>query len=31
MGRASPRKVHRDSLEFKRQAVKLSDLEGVEV
>ena len=31
MGRASPRKVHRYSLEFKRQAVKLSQLEGVEV
>jgi hypothetical protein len=31
MGRAGPRKVHCDSLEFKRQAVKLSDLDGVEV
>ena len=31
MGRASPRKMHRYSLEFKRQAVKLSQLEGVEV
>ena len=31
MGRASPRKIHRYSLEFKRQAVKLSQLEGVEV
>ena len=31
MGRVSPRKVHRYSLEFKRQAVKLSQLEGVEV
>jgi len=31
MGRASPRKVHRYSLEFKRQAVKLSQLECVEV
>ena len=31
MGRASPRKVHRYSLAFKRQAVKLSQLEGVEV
>ena len=28
MGRASPRKVHRYSLEFKRQAVKLSQLEA---
>ncbi len=31
MGRASPRKIHRYSLEFKCQAVKLSQLEGVEV
>jgi len=31
MGRAGPRKVHCDSLEFKRQAVKLIDLDGVEV
>ena len=31
MGRASPRKVHRYNLEFKRQAVRLSQLEGVEV
>ena len=31
MGRASPRKIHRYSLEFKRQAVKLSQLDGVEV
>jgi transposase len=31
MGRASPRKIHRYSPEFKRQAVKLSQLEGVEV
>ena len=31
MGRASPRRIHRYSLEFKRQAVKLSQLEGVEV
>jgi transposase-like protein len=31
MGRVSPRKVHRYSLEFKRQAVNLSQLEGVEV
>jgi hypothetical protein len=30
MGRASPRKIHRYSLEFKRQAVKLSQLEGVD-
>ena len=28
MGRAGPRKVHCDSLEFKRQAVKLSDLDA---
>ena len=31
MGPASPRKIHRYSLEFKRQAVKLSQLDGVEV
>ena len=31
MGRASPRGIHRYSLEFKRQAVKLSQLDGVEV
>jgi transposase len=31
MGRASRRRIHRYSLEFKRQAVKLSQLEGVEV
>jgi len=31
MGRASPRRIHRYSLEFKRQAVKLSQLDGVEV
>ncbi len=29
MGRASPRRIHRYSLEFKRQALKLSQLEGV--
>jgi hypothetical protein len=31
MGRASPSKVQRYSLEFKRQAMKLSKLEDVEV
>jgi transposase len=31
MARAGPRKVHRYSLEFKRQAVRLSQLEGVQV
>lgn len=31
MARAGPKKVHRYSLEFKRTAVKLSHLRGVEV
>ena len=31
MARAGPRKVQRYSLEFKRKAVKLSQLDGVEV
>ena len=31
MGRANSKKIHRYSLEFKRQAVKLSQLDGVEV
>jgi len=31
MGRAGPKKVHRYSLEFKRTAVRLSQLDGVEV
>ena len=31
MGRASPRRDDPYSLEFKRQAVKLSQLKGVEV
>jgi len=31
VGRASPKKVHRYSLECKRTAVKLSQLDGVEV
>ncbi len=31
MPRAGPRKVQRYSLEFKRKAVKLSQLKGVEV
>ena len=31
MPRAGPKKVHRYSLEFKRTAVKLSQLRGVEV
>ena len=30
-GKSQSRKIHRYSLEFKRQAVKLSQLEGVEV
>ncbi len=31
MARAGPKKIARDSLEFKRTAVKLSHLRGIEV